>query len=209
MHSSAIGTLVERCSRFTMLLHLPRKEGYLRGEGIKNGPPLAGPAYALNNRTWVSGSGTDAAGCGPIATPCRSLQHAHDQTNVGGEIDVKDSAGYGSVVINKAITILDDGSIAGVLAAANASAITVSAGATDDVFLKGLTIEGAGGVRIHDLRHTFASIGAVASLGLPIVGKLLGHSQPATTARHAHLDADPLRRATDLIGSKISEALER
>lgn len=42
LHSSAIGTLVERCSRFTMLLHLPRKEGYLRGEGVKNGPPLAG-----------------------------------------------------------------------------------------------------------------------------------------------------------------------
>jgi integrase len=47
------------------------------------------------------------------------------------------------------------------------------------------------GVRIHDLRHTFASIGAGASLRLPIVGKLLGHSQPATTARYAHLDADP------------------
>ena len=42
LQSSAIGTLVERCSRFTMLLHLPRKEGYQRGEGIKNGPPLAG-----------------------------------------------------------------------------------------------------------------------------------------------------------------------
>jgi integrase len=52
------------------------------------------------------------------------------------------------------------------------------------------------GVRIHDLRHTFASIGAGASLGLPIVDKLLGHSQPVTTARYAHLDADPLRRAS-------------
>jgi integrase len=63
------------------------------------------------------------------------------------------------------------------------------------------------GVRIHDLRHTFASIGAGASLGLPIVGKLLGHSQPATTARYAHLDADPLRRASNLIGAHITEAL--
>ncbi|NKJ00908.1 IS30 family transposase [Novosphingobium sp. SG707] len=42
MHSSAIGTLVERSSRFTMLLHLPRMDGYQRGQGIKNGPPLAG-----------------------------------------------------------------------------------------------------------------------------------------------------------------------
>lgn len=63
------------------------------------------------------------------------------------------------------------------------------------------------GVRLHDLRHTFASIGAGSSLGLPIVGKLLGHSQPATTARYAHLDADPLRRATNLIGGHLEAAL--
>jgi len=42
LHSSAIGTLVERCSRFTMLKHLPRTEGYRRGDGIKNALPLAG-----------------------------------------------------------------------------------------------------------------------------------------------------------------------
>ena len=53
---------------------------------------------------------------------------------------------------------------------------------------------GLTGVRLHDLRHTFASIGAGASLGLPIVGRLLGHAQPQTIARYAHLDAQPLRR---------------
>jgi IS30 family transposase len=42
LESSAIGTLVERSSRFTMLLHLPRMDGYQRGQRIKNGPPLAG-----------------------------------------------------------------------------------------------------------------------------------------------------------------------
>ncbi len=66
---------------------------------------------------------------------------------------------------------------------------------------------GLEGVRIHDLRHTFASIGAGASLGLPIVGKLLGHSQPATTARYVHLDADPLRRASNIIGDHLTAAL--
>jgi integrase len=68
---------------------------------------------------------------------------------------------------------------------------------------------GLEGVRIHDLRHTFASIGAGASLGLPVVGKLLGHSQPTTTARYAHLDADPLRRASNVIGDHISAALSQ
>lgn len=65
------------------------------------------------------------------------------------------------------------------------------------------------GVRLHDLRHSFASIGAGASFGLPIVGKLLGHSQPQTTARYAHLDADPLRRAANQIGAAIHAALNR
>jgi integrase len=63
-------------------------------------------------------------------------------------------------------------------------------------------------VRIHDLRHSFASVGAAASLGLPVIGKLLGHSQAATTHRYAHLDADPLRRAVESIGKTISAAME-
>jgi integrase len=63
------------------------------------------------------------------------------------------------------------------------------------------------GVRIHDLRHTHASYGAGAGFGLPIIGKLLGHSQPATTARYAHLDNDPLKRASDHIGLRLSEAM--
>jgi integrase len=66
---------------------------------------------------------------------------------------------------------------------------------------------GLEGVRIHDLGHSFASFGAGASLGLPIIGKLLGHSQPATTARYAHLNADPMRRAANTIGVTISAAM--
>jgi integrase len=66
---------------------------------------------------------------------------------------------------------------------------------------------GLSDVRIHDLRHTFASVGAGANLGLPIVGKLLGHAQASTTARYAHLDADPVRRAANTIGNQISAAM--
>lgn len=66
---------------------------------------------------------------------------------------------------------------------------------------------GLDGVRLHDLRHTHASVGAGAGLGLPIIGKLLGHAQPSTTQRYAHLDADPLRRASEQIGGRIAAAM--
>jgi integrase len=67
---------------------------------------------------------------------------------------------------------------------------------------------GLDGVRLHDLRHSFASFGAGASLGLPVIGKLLGHTQASTTQRYAHLADDPLHRAVDAIGSTISAALD-
>jgi integrase len=67
---------------------------------------------------------------------------------------------------------------------------------------------GLDSVRIHDLRHTYASFGAGGGLGLPIIGKLLGHTQASTTQRYAHLDNDPLRRASEHIGGTIAAALE-
>jgi integrase len=56
---------------------------------------------------------------------------------------------------------------------------------------------GIDGVRLHDLRHTYASVLASAGLSLPVIGALLGHTQPGTTARYAHLFDDPLRAATE------------
>lgn len=64
------------------------------------------------------------------------------------------------------------------------------------------------GLRIHDLRHSFASVGAGGGMGLPIVGKLLGHADQATTARYAHLDNDPLRQASNAIGKAIAHAMD-
>ncbi|MBF0154644.1 MAG: tyrosine-type recombinase/integrase [Magnetococcales bacterium] len=63
-------------------------------------------------------------------------------------------------------------------------------------------------LRIHDLRHAFASVGATMGMSLPVIGKLLGHTQAATTERYAHLSDDPLKKATDQIGSYIMNALE-
>ncbi|NJL28580.1 MAG: site-specific integrase [Thermoanaerobaculia bacterium] len=63
-------------------------------------------------------------------------------------------------------------------------------------------------VRLHDLRHTFASTGAAAGLGLPIVGKLLGHAHHTTTQRYAHLADDPLRQAAERIAGELHAALQ-
>jgi len=59
-------------------------------------------------------------------------------------------------------------------------------------------------VRMHDLRHTFASVAAMGGMSLPMIGALLGHSQPQTTARYAHFAANPLLEAAEKIGQKIS-----
>ncbi len=61
-------------------------------------------------------------------------------------------------------------------------------------------------VRIHDLRHTFASIAVEAGLGLPVIGGLLGHSNASTTQRYAHLAEDHAREAVEAIGKKISSS---
>lgn len=68
-------------------------------------------------------------------------------------------------------------------------------------------IAGLEDVRIHDLRHSYASVAANQGASLQIIGALLGHSQPATTARYAHLVASPLKAATAAVGSRISAAM--
>jgi integrase len=60
------------------------------------------------------------------------------------------------------------------------------------------------GIRTHDLRHSYASILASAGLSLPVIGALLGHTQPGTTARYSHLFDDPLRAATERVGAVVT-----
>jgi integrase len=62
-------------------------------------------------------------------------------------------------------------------------------------------------VRLHDLRHSFASIAVSGGASLPIIGALLGHKDSATTQRYAHLSDDPLKAATEFTGEKIATAL--
>jgi integrase len=62
-------------------------------------------------------------------------------------------------------------------------------------------------VRIHDLRHTYASTAVASGQGLPMIGKLLGHTQVQTTARYAHLAAEPVRMAADSVATTLRKAL--
>lgn len=63
------------------------------------------------------------------------------------------------------------------------------------------------GVRVHDLRHTFASLLVSGGMSLPMIGKLLGHTQVQTTARYAHLFDDPLRVGVNELGDMLKPKL--
>ena len=68
---------------------------------------------------------------------------------------------------------------------------------------------GLEGLRIHDLRHTFASTAGELGYSLPMIGALLGHQHPATTARYTHLVRDPVQEAAQAVGEALSRALGR
>lgn len=67
---------------------------------------------------------------------------------------------------------------------------------------------GLSGVRIHDLRHSFASVMIAGGASLPMIGALLGHRDVKTTQRYAHLSTDPMRSASDHAGSAIDARLK-
>lgn len=69
------------------------------------------------------------------------------------------------------------------------------------------TQAGLDDVRLHDLRHTYAAIAARGGLSLPMIGALLGHSEPQTTQRYAHLVGNPVQAAAEQVGEAIRLAL--
>jgi hypothetical protein len=111
--------------------------------GIAAAAALVGtaPAFAQANRTFVSGQGSDSNPCS-LAAPCRSFAQALTQTNTGGEIVVLDSAGYGAVTINKAVSIVNQDGVEAGVTVSSGDGITVAAGAGDIVNLRGLTVVG-------------------------------------------------------------------
>src|SRR3954470_15467436 len=96
----------------------------------------------MATRTWVSGVGDDANPCSRTA-PCKTFAGAISKTAAGGEIDVIDPGGFGTVTITKSITIDGQGTMASILASAT-NGINVNAGAGDTVILRNLSINGAG-----------------------------------------------------------------
>ena len=61
-------------------------------------------------------------------------------------------------------------------------------------------------MRIHDLRHSYASVAATGGAPLLYIGKLLGHTQAQTTARYAHLANDPVKQVNEEVGRRIGAA---
>jgi hypothetical protein len=101
----------------------------------------AAPAYAQSSRTWVSGSGSDSNPC-TRSSPCATFAAAYAQTVIGGEIDVLDPGGFGVLTITHSISIYNDGVGEAGIMASGANGITISAGASDVINLRGLVIDG-------------------------------------------------------------------
>lgn len=103
------------------------------------------PASAQATRTWVSGVGDDVNPCSRTA-PCKTFAGAISKTAAGGEISVLDPGGFGAVTITKAISLTNDGAGEAGILVAGTNGITVSAGASDIVNVRGLVIDSSGGL---------------------------------------------------------------
>src|SRR5215472_5275911 len=105
---------------------------------------IAVPAQAQRARVFVSVNGVDGNPC-TAGSPCRTFQFAHDTVAAGGEIDVLDTGGYGPLEITKAISIVNPTGVAASIAVASGNtAISVIAGPSDLISLRGLTLDGNG-----------------------------------------------------------------
>ena len=101
------------------------------------------PANAQAARTFVSGVGSDLNPCSRTA-PCSTFVGAMSKTAAGGEIDCLDSGGFGTVTIDKSLTIDCTGVGGSILSVGGTTAVTVNTGPNDRVILRNLNFTGAG-----------------------------------------------------------------
>jgi hypothetical protein len=104
--------------------------------------PLA--ALAAAQRTFVSVEGSDVAPCS-ISAPCRSFTQALAQTNAGGEVIVLDSGGYDAFTVDKAVSIVAPSGIYAGITVTSGNGVTIAAGSSDSVTLRGLVLNSLGG----------------------------------------------------------------
>jgi hypothetical protein len=102
---------------------------------------MTSAAQAQATRTWVSGVGDDANPCSRTA-PCKTFPGAYSKTAAGGEIDVIDPGGFGTITIGKAITIDGGGGVMASILASSTYGITINGGATDRIVLRNIWING-------------------------------------------------------------------
>jgi len=104
---------------------------------------IAAAAEAQSVRTWVSANGVDNSQCSR-SNPCRTFAAAIAAVNANGEVVVLDSAGYGPVTIDKAVTIVAPAGVHAAIAPTTGNAITINSGITGAVILRGLYLNGQG-----------------------------------------------------------------
>lgn len=118
----------------------------------------AGPADAVQQRSFVASDGLDTNACTRTA-PCRSFGTAIGQTLAGGEVIVLDSAGYGPLTITGPISLIAPAGVYAGISVSSGPGILVTAGSSDVVVLRGLSINNIGG----------GTSGIVASTGLRVM----------------------------------------
>jgi hypothetical protein len=102
---------------------------------------MTSAAQAQATRTWVSGTGDDANPCSRTA-PCKTFPGAYSKTAVGGEIDVTDPGGFGTITIGHSITIDGGGGIMASILGSGTPGMTINGGPNDDIIVRNINFEG-------------------------------------------------------------------
>ncbi len=127
----------------------------MSAKGFLLAAPLAASLFVLVHsaeagnltRVWVSSNGVDSGSCGPIASPCRTLNGGLSAATAGAEIDIQDAGAFGPgpITITQSVSIVNNGSGTAALQAASGNNVfLISAGPTDSVLISGFSVDGGG-----------------------------------------------------------------